>query len=152
MTRQAFNRVLEMNPNSEAKVDALVGLAIIEKNEGRPADVYANRLKQAFMLDRSNSKVLNQLANFYFGKKDMTKAQTAAMSAYQKTVVQKIQAESSYCLGRIDHEAVRTFNLLSFSELCSLNDFVFDLNCLIWWFCIVKEVLFCSLSFSSSSD
>lgn len=66
--RAAFERALQLDPKC---VGALIGLAISRMNRQETDDIRAGveMLSKAFHTDRTNSMVLNHLANHFFFKK-----------------------------------------------------------------------------------
>jgi RNA polymerase-associated protein CTR9 len=102
LAKLALQRCIDLEPDNETRADALVNLAILEWNEGN-VDKAQPLVKEAYRYDTSNSKVLNLLSNLFFQKGDYDMTQALAMKGLHGTVVQKIQAESSYYLARLYH-------------------------------------------------
>lgn len=94
---------MELEPlETEVRVNALVGLAIVSLNEGR-SDVAVKLLENAYALDPNNSAVLNHFSNILFHKNERAKAKALAQKSLYNTNVSKIQAESYYYIARIAH-------------------------------------------------
>eukprot|EP00117_Sycon_ciliatum_P023928 scpid24561/ scgid20224/ RNA polymerase-associated protein CTR9 homolog; SH2 domain-binding protein 1; Tetratricopeptide repeat-containing, SH2-binding phosphoprotein of 150 kDa len=98
----AFERALELDPKC---VGALVGLALMEMNQGEPESIRkgVQLLSNAYTLDSANPMVLNNLANHFFFKKDYTKVQHLALHAFHGTENEAMRSESCYQLARSFH-------------------------------------------------
>jgi RNA polymerase-associated protein CTR9 len=113
IAKKCFERAIELD---NTNVEAMVSLSILEMNTGGPKAVARamNLLKSAYELNPNNSMVLNYLANHFFYKKDYKKVIDLAKSAYHKTNVDKIKAESCYHIARAHHAMGDYQNAFSF--------------------------------------
>lgn len=83
----------------------MIGLAILELNKKDENSIVngLSLLKKSYELCKTNPATLNYLANYFFGKKDYTKAKALASSAYQNSELDDVKAESAYILGKVCH-------------------------------------------------
>ena len=124
--RAAFERALELDDNC---VGALVGLAIMDLNAQTRESIQegVKKLSIAYAIDPSNPMVLNHLANHFFYKKEYSKVQILAFTAYRNTENQAMQAESCYHLARALHAQeghTQAFQWYYKSTLCAPTNFV----------------------------
>jgi len=69
VAKTAFERVLQLDPNN---VDAMVGLAVLEYNNGNLIE-WVKLLKKGYELNPNHPRLLNNLANYFYHKGDYTK-------------------------------------------------------------------------------
>ncbi|XP_050574045.1 RNA polymerase-associated protein CTR9 homolog isoform X12 [Bombus affinis] len=100
--RLAFERALQLDGQC---VGALVGLSIMQLNEQQPDSIRTGiqMLSKAYIIDPTNSMVLNHLANHFFFKKNYNKVHNLALHAFHNTENDVIRAESCYQLARVFH-------------------------------------------------
>eukprot|EP01125_Pyxidicula_operculata_P017886 TRINITY_DN6313_c0_g1_i2.p1 TRINITY_DN6313_c0_g1~~TRINITY_DN6313_c0_g1_i2.p1 ORF type:complete len:849 (-),score=179.17 TRINITY_DN6313_c0_g1_i2:41-2587(-) len=106
LAKLALKRTLELDPEHEARVEAIVNLALLELNDksSRASEI----LNQAIATDQNNSKVLNLIVHFKFKKRksdgsDLKGILNLANSALRSTTILQVQAESSYHIARVHH-------------------------------------------------
>ncbi|CAG0895273.1 unnamed protein product [Cyprideis torosa] len=100
--RLAYERALELDSKC---VGALVGLAILDINSQDPESIRrgVSRLSAAYALDKSNTMILNHLANHFFFKKEYVKVQQLALHGFKATEHEHMRAESCYQMARAFH-------------------------------------------------
>ncbi|KAH3764242.1 RNA polymerase-associated protein CTR9 [Pelomyxa schiedti] len=100
LTKRALERALQLDPTN---VDALVGKAILDHNEGNMQGA-GKLMATAYQFDAAHPVVLNHLADHFFFKKEMDKALKFAQTALsQHNAADQVQAESYYVMGRVYH-------------------------------------------------
>ncbi|CBY09563.1 unnamed protein product [Oikopleura dioica] len=100
----AFTRALEIDKRC---LGALVGLAVVNLND---RDVTSVRdaitlFSSAYKIDKKNALVHIHLANHFFFRNQIAKAQQLAFHALHHTEHQQIRAEACYQLGRCHHKS-----------------------------------------------
>jgi RNA polymerase-associated protein CTR9 len=121
VARKAYLRVQELDPTN---VDALMGLAVLELNEGAGAkedegagakEDEAIRKAMSYTMAAwkvgeaaketgcTHSTVLNHLANHFFYRQEYAKAEKLAISSFHNTQSEALKAESCYAIARLYH-------------------------------------------------
>jgi RNA polymerase-associated protein CTR9 len=111
LAKKAFMRVLQMGPDDQPNVDALMGLAILELNDPdndaneaiKVALTYAKTAYELGQVGQTNSKVLNYLADHFFFKKNFKHSEELAISGFHHSASEAIKAESCYFIARAYH-------------------------------------------------
>eukprot|EP00051_Salpingoeca_urceolata_P015593 m.202965 g.202965 ORF g.202965 m.202965 type:complete len:1108 (+) comp18445_c0_seq7:124-3447(+) len=99
---EAFDRVLQMDPNNE---QALIAKAVLSFNSKKPNAIRKGMefIAKAYKQNKSNPMALNHLSNHCFFKRDYDKASVLAHQALQSSDTEGLRALSSYNCARVLH-------------------------------------------------